>query len=102
MVWRENGETWRCLQVKFPDDVPTHNNFQAGGEQRFYFNDRGLSQRLDYLAVAQASHYCFDYVTFKVIVFPTLRRVVPRPPSGPQVRNGPTAVLIQIADMVVA
>jgi len=32
-------------------------------------------------------------------VFPALRRVLRRPPSGPLV-NGPTAVLIQIADVL--
>ncbi len=69
--------------------------------KRFYFNEKGLLQRLDYLAVVPASHYCFDHTNYKGIVFPTLRRVVVRPPSGPFV-NGPTAVLIQIADVVVA
>ncbi len=36
---------------------------------------------------------------YKGIVFPTLRRVLRRPPSGPLV-NGPTAVLIQITDVL--
>jgi len=98
---QENGETWRGLQVRFPPDIPTHNNFKIGGEQTFFFNDKGLLQRLDYLAVVPASHYCFDHTNFKGIVFPTLRRVVPRPASGPLV-NGPTAVLIEITDVVVA
>jgi hypothetical protein len=80
---QENDETWRCLHVRFPPDIPTHNNFQTGGEQTFFFNDKGLLHRLDYLAVGPASHYCFDHANFKGIVFPTLRRVVPRPPSGP-------------------
>jgi hypothetical protein len=98
---QENGETWRRLQVKFPPDIPTHNNFQAGGEQAFFFNERGLLQRLDYLSVVPGSHYCFDHTNYKGFVFPTLRRVVARPPSGPLV-NGPTLVLIQITDVVVA
>ena len=97
---QENGETWRTLRVKFPQDIPTHNNFQPGGEQTFYFNEKGLLQRLDYLAVGPAAHYCFDHTAFGGVVFPTLRRVVPRPSSGPLV-NGPTAVLIQIADVAV-
>jgi hypothetical protein len=86
--------------VTFPADIPTHNSFQPGGEQTFYFNEKGLLQRLDYAAVGTAAHYCFDHTTFGGLVFPTLRRVVPRTPSGPRV-NGPTAVLIQLADVAV-
>ena len=33
---QENDETWRCLHVRFPPDIPTHNNFQTGGEQTFF------------------------------------------------------------------
>src|SRR5258708_1291932 len=98
---QENGETWRSLHVKFPPDVPTHNNFQVGGEQTFFFNEQGLLQRLDYLAVGPAANYCFDHTNFKGIGFPTLRRGVRRTPTGPLV-NGPTAVLIEIADVVLA
>ena len=90
---------WRCLRVKFPSDVPTHNNFQVGGDQTFFFNEQGLLQRLDYLAVGPAAHYCFDHTNYQGIVFPTLRRVLRRPPSGPLV-NGPSAVLIQISDVL--
>ena len=97
---QENGESWRCLWVKFPPDVPTHNGFQAGGEQTFFFNEKGLLQRLDYVAVGPAAHYCFDHATFGGLVFPTLRRVVSRAPSGPRV-NAPTSVLLQITDVVV-
>jgi hypothetical protein len=86
--------------VKSPPDIPTHNNFQAGGEQTFFFNDQGFLQRLDYVAVVPASHYCYDRTTFGDLVFPTLRRVVARPPSGPRL-SAPTAVLIQIADVAV-
>ena len=83
---QENGETWRCLRVRFPPNVPTHNNFQVGGEQTFFFNENGLLQRLDYVAVGPAAHYCFDHTAFGGLVFPTLRRVVRRPPSGPLVK----------------
>ena len=81
---QEKGETWRRLLVKFPPDIPTHNNFQVGGEQTFFFDEKGLLRRFDYFAVAPASHYCFDHTTFGRLVFPTLRRVVVRPPSGPR------------------
>ena len=47
--------------MRFPPNVPTHNNFQVGGEQTFFFNENGLLQRLDYVAVGPAAHYCFDH-----------------------------------------
>lgn len=96
---RENGETWWRLHVKFPPHIPTH-----CPEQIFFFNQQGLLQRLDYVtdvAGGVASHYCFDHRTFGGLVFPTLRRVVPRKPSGPVI-SSPTAVLIQIADIAIA
>jgi hypothetical protein len=96
---------WRRLQVTFPPAIPTHDGNLAGGsddqEETFFFNDQGLLQRLDYVAVGPASHDCYDHTTFGGIVFPTLRRVVGRRPSGPLV-SGPTAVLIQIANVTVA
>jgi hypothetical protein len=101
---QENGETWRRLQVKFPPDIPTHDGTLSGGDyrdQRFFFNDQGLLQRIDYVAVRPASHYCFDHTTFGGIVFPTLRRVVGRSPSGPRLA-APTSVLIRITDVAVA
>jgi hypothetical protein len=65
-----------------------------------FFNDKGLLQRIDYVAVCPASHYCFDRKTFGGIAFPTLRRVVGRSAAGPRV-SGPTSVLIQITDVAV-
>jgi hypothetical protein len=92
----EDGETWRQLSVIFPPEIPTHS-----ARQTFYFNDKGLLQRLDYatdVAGGVASHYCFDHVAFDGIVVPTFRRVVPRKPEGPII-HGPTAVLIVISDV---
>jgi hypothetical protein len=92
---QENGETWRTLRVTFPPTVPTHSE-----EQTFYFDSQGLLQRLDYVAVGPVAHYCYDHASFKGIVFPTFRRVVQRPTSGPQ-RSGPTHVWLQISDILV-
>src|ERR1700723_3344823 len=39
----EDDETWRQLSVIFPPGIPTHS-----ARQTFYFNDKGLLQRLDY------------------------------------------------------
>ena len=92
---QENGDSWRRLLVRCPASIPTHSE-----EQTFYFNDKGLLQRLDYTAVAPASHYCFDHANFRGITIPTFRRVVVRTPAGPRV-NGPSAVLIAISDVSV-
>jgi len=95
----ENGETWRRLRVTFPPSVPTH-----CAEQIFYFNAKGLLQRLDYtteIAGGKAAHYCFDHATVDGLVFPTLRRVVRNTPEGPMLSN-PTGVLLQLGDIVVA
>src|SRR6202140_1631817 len=92
----EDGETWRQLSVIFPPEIPTHS-----ARQTFYFNDKGLLQRLDYatdVAGGVAAPYCFDHVTFDGIVVPTFRRVVKRKPEGPII-HGPTAVLIVISDV---
>jgi hypothetical protein len=71
----ENGEIWQRLHVRFPGEVPTHCR-----EQIFFFNQKGLLQRVDYapdvVAASPASHYCFDHETFSGLVFPTLRRGV--------------------------
>jgi hypothetical protein len=96
---QENGETWRRLQVKFPTDVPTH-----CAEQMFFFNEKGLLQRLDYVtdvAGGVASHYCFDHTSFGGIIFPTLRRVVRRTPKSGPALSSPTAVLLLISDIAV-
>ena len=89
----EHGETWQRLQVRFPSTIPTHN-----AEQVFYFNDKGLLQRLDYVTEVAgggiASHYCFDHASFSGLVFPTFRRVVGRTSTGP-LFSGRTRVLLQ-------
>jgi hypothetical protein len=89
----ENNDVWRRLQVRFPPGFPTHS-----AEQTFYFNDRGLLQRLDYVtdvAGGVAAHYCYDHTAFDGLIFPTLRRVVRRIASEAEL-SGPTAVLVVV------
>jgi hypothetical protein len=91
----EHSETWQRLQVRFPSTIPTHN-----AEQTFYFNEKGLLQRLDYasdLGGGVVAHYCFDHASFSELVFPTLRRAVRRRPTGPLI-SGPTGVLLLISE----
>ena len=93
---QENGETWRTLVATFSPSIPTH-----CAEQTFYFSEKGLLQRLDYVtdvAGGVASHYCYDHFDIGGILFPTLRRVVVRTPKGPLL-SAPTAVLLQLRDI---
>ena len=58
---QEDGETWRVLDVTFPDGVPAHTK-----EQRFYFGPDLLLRRLDYApdvmgGGSAAAHYCYEY-----------------------------------------
>jgi len=41
--WKEAGETWRRLKVRFPNDIATHST-----EQTLYFDQKGLLKRHDY------------------------------------------------------
>jgi hypothetical protein len=94
----ETGDVWRRLLVRFPASVPTHSQ-----EQLLYFSKTGLLQRLDYtpsMSGFPAAHYCFDYRSFDGLMIPTLRRVVSRLPSGPQM-GGPSGFLVVITDAIV-
>ena len=63
---QENGETWRCLWVKFPPDIPTHNGFQAGGEQHSSLMKRG---------------FCSGSITWPSVQPPTIASIT-RPLEG--------------------
>ena len=75
-AWEENGETWRRLQVIFPDYLPTHSTRQV-----FYFSEDGLLKRHDYwpevLGNNSAVHYYSDYKQFNGIKAPTTHRIYP-------------------------
>lgn len=74
--WQEQGETWRRLQVIFPDNIPTHSKRQV-----FYFSQEGLLKRHDYwpevLGNNSATHYYSDYKEFDGIKTPTKHRIYP-------------------------
>ncbi|KAH7199186.1 hypothetical protein BKA60DRAFT_470428, partial [Fusarium oxysporum] len=92
----ENGEKWRVLEVTYPDNFPTHNKIQ-----QFYYDERFMLRRLDYapdvLLGSIASQYVFDHKEIGGLIFPTLRRVVPRDSSGV---FGPRLVLLDLCDIV--
>ena len=94
----EGRETWRVLEVTYPDDVPAHTKVQ-----QLYFGDDFMLRRLDYttdVLGGVAAHYCYDLVTIDGLVFPTLRRVVRRTPEGPLL-SGRTAFILDYTDLAV-
>jgi hypothetical protein len=98
--WREDGETWRGLRVRFPDDFPSHSR-----EQLYYFDERGLLRRNDYTAEvfgswARATHYCWGHERFDGLVVPTRRRAMPRRGNGKPVRQV-AVVTLAIDDVAV-
>lgn len=48
--WREAGQTWRRLQVRFPPEIATHNS-----DQVFYFDTLGMQRRMDYIVEVNGS-----------------------------------------------
>jgi hypothetical protein len=106
----ENEETWRVLEVTFPDSYPTHSKVQL-----FYFDKDFMLRRVDYAPLAfkiPASHYCFDVKDISGIKIPTLRRVVIRKPQAPMANgehalrgwtwlSGPSSFLLDYCHVVV-
>jgi hypothetical protein len=91
--WRERGEEWRRVAVRFPEHVQTHCR-----EQVFHIDAEGLIRRHDYTAEpiggwARAAHYCLDHTSFDGLVMPTQRRVFPRRRDG---RSRPRPRLVWI------
>jgi len=74
------AESWRVLEVHFPENYDAHSRVQ-----KMYFDREKLwVRRMDYVAEVAggiAAHYCFDHKVVNGIVVPMLRRVVGRVPG---------------------
>jgi hypothetical protein len=94
----EHDEVWRRLKAQFPPSIPTHSE-----EQTFYFDEKGLLRRIDYVTVEGriAAHYCYDHQSFDGLVSPTLRRVVPRTLERSK-PSAPTIVLVSVASVTIS
>jgi hypothetical protein len=95
-----DGESWRRLDVVFPEGIHTHCL-----EQTLYFDSRGLLRRHDYhpdvvSSHANAAHLCDEHREFGGLVFPTRRRVVPKGLRGRPLR-GPTIVSLELDSLEV-
>src|SRR5262249_40373363 len=75
--WKENGETFRRLQVTFPKEVATHSTVQT-----FYIDETGLIKRHDYdvdiLGGSAAVQYVSDHVDVQGLKVATKRRIYVR------------------------
>lgn len=83
----ENGETWRVLEVCFPESHPAHSRTQL-----FYVDDAFMLRRMDYAPLAfkvPVSQYCFDAENINGLKVPMLRRVILRRPDLPMVQGQP-------------
>jgi hypothetical protein len=92
----EAGETWRRLEVTYPDHIPAHTSVQT-----LYFGDDFMLKRLDYttdVLGGVGAHYTYDSKTIDGITFPHLRRVVRRTPERPLI-NGPTSFMLDYIDL---
>jgi hypothetical protein len=94
----EGRDTWRVLEVTYPDNIPAHTK-----TQKLYFDDAFMLKRLDYVTDVLggvAAHYCYDPVMVDGIVFPTLRRVVRRTSDGPLL-SGRTSFILDYTNVEV-
>jgi hypothetical protein len=75
--WIEDGETWRGVRIRYPEDFPSHTS-----EQTHYFDDEGFMRRQDYTVDVRqglsAAHYLLDYREFDGLKMPTKRRIFAR------------------------
>ncbi|GLW07228.1 hypothetical protein Misp01_23580 [Microtetraspora sp. NBRC 13810] len=97
-TWSEDEETWRRLEVAFPDGLASHSPTHT-----YYFDtETGLQRRVDYAPVVNGSppsaHYTDEHRAFGGIVVPTRRRVLRRHLDNTAVHATPH-ILIDVEDV---
>ncbi|PIF29741.1 hypothetical protein CLU81_0125 [Flavobacterium sp. 9] len=97
-LWEENGETFRRLQVTFPEDVATHSPVQT-----FYIDKEGLIKRHDYnvdiAGGATAAHYLSHYIDVQGIKIATKRNVYIRQEDNTPLFPEPLLVSIDLREI---
>ncbi|WP_326836862.1 hypothetical protein VSH64_18510 [Amycolatopsis rhabdoformis] len=96
--WQEVGETWRRLEVTFPDGLSTHSRVQT-----YYFDaDTGLQRRMDYSPDVNGNplvaHYTTEHHDFGGLIVPTRRRVLLRDEDGVADQSF-CAILLDVSDV---
>ena len=95
--WKENGESWRRLEVRFPDSIATHSP-----KQILYVDTVGLLKRHDYdvdiAGGTPGAHYVDAYVDVSGIKIPTVRRIFARNEDG-SVNREPLVVSIDLSNI---
>jgi hypothetical protein len=91
--WKENGESWRRLEVDFPDYIATQSS-----KQTLYIDKLGLLKRNDYDVEIAAAHYIYAYVDMSGIKFPTVRRVFNRKKDG-SIDREPLVISIDLSNI---
>jgi hypothetical protein len=98
--WKENGESWRRLGVRFPTSIATHS-----AKQTLYLDGTGLLKRHDYdVEIAggtPGAHYIDGYIEVSGIKFPTVRRIFARQADG-SVNRDPLVVSIDLSNIRLA
>lgn len=93
--WAEDGETWRRLEVTFPDTIASHSKVQT-----YYFDSvTGMQRRMDYDVEvngwAEVGHYTSEHQNFDGLAVPTRRRVLLRDKDGNGIHNF-AAILLDV------
>jgi len=93
--WSEDGETWRRLEVTFPDTIASHSRVQT-----YYFDsESGMQRRMDYDVEvngwAEVAHYTSEHKDFDGLLAPTRRRVLLRDAENYGLHNF-AAILLDI------
>jgi hypothetical protein len=87
--WRESGQTWRRLLVRFPPNIATH-----CAEQVFYFDRDYRQRRTDYVIEVLGScleaQYVTEYSEVDGLMFATRHRSFRRNPGGSSNLNVPS------------
>lgn len=95
--WDETGETWRRLEVIYPETLEVFSK-----KQMLYFAANGELRRMDYdVEIAgntPGAHYVSDYTEVSGIRFPTRRKIYPRTPDGTSLAE-PLVVSIDLDDI---
>ncbi|UEL30092.1 hypothetical protein [Pseudarthrobacter sp. L1SW] len=96
--WDEDGETWRRLEVTFPESIHSHSKVQT-----YYFDaETGLQRRMDYDVEvngwAEVAHYTSEHKDFQGLSAPTRRRVLLRDKDNNGIHTF-AAILLDLTDL---